>query len=294
MTEPPLLLAVPNVSEGSDGEAIQAIAAAFAPATVLDVHSDAEHGRSVYTMAARQGELAYALVAGARATRDRIDMTAHVGGHPNVGGLDVMPVAYATAADRGAACAEALTAAALVGDELSLPVFLYGDLATDTERIERADLRRGGLRALAERVASGELVPDYGPARVDPRSGAVLATARPPLVAFNLELDTADLDLARSVASGLRESGGGPVGVRAIGLFLERRGRAQVSVNVHDPSRTPLREIVELVRARAPVAEAELVGIVPAVALAGFPQDVPLRGFDPERHVLENALRSIR
>ncbi len=294
MTERPLLLAVPNVSEGSDRATIRAVGAAFAPATVLDVHSDADHGRSVYTLAARQGELAGALLAGASAARERIDLRAQAGVHPNVGVIDVMPVVHVAAADRGAACAEALTAAALVGDELSLPVFLYGDLATDTGRIERADLRRGGPGRLAERVESGELVPDYGPARVDPRLGAVLATARAPLAAFNVELDTADVELARVVASELREAGGGPAGVRAIGLFLESRGRAQVSVNVHDPSRTPLGEIVERVRTRAPVAGAELVGLAPAAAMEGFPEDVPLRGFDPERHLLENALRSIR
>jgi glutamate formiminotransferase/glutamate formiminotransferase/formiminotetrahydrofolate cyclodeaminase len=209
-----------------------------------------------------------------------------------VGALDVAPVVYLDDAARGAACAEALTAAALIGDELGLPVFLYGDLATADDRRERAVLRAGGPARLAERVAAGELTPDHGPPRVDPAAGAVLVTARPPLVAFNLDLATDDLELARAIASGLRESGGGPPGVRAIGLLLPLRGRAQVSINVHDHRAAPLAELVERVRVEATVSEGELVGLVPAAALEGLPPDLALRGFDPDRHVIENALRS--
>ncbi|HEV2723748.1 MAG TPA: hypothetical protein VGV10_03870, partial [Thermoleophilaceae bacterium] len=121
----------------------------------------------------------------------------------------------------------------------------------------------------------------------------VLVTARPPLVAFNVDLVSSDTELARAIAAEIREAGGGLPGVRAIGLFLRERGRAQVSTNVHDPGSTPLRMVVEAVRSRAEVAEAELVGLAPALALERFPEDVPLRGFSPERHLLENALRSL-
>jgi glutamate formiminotransferase/glutamate formiminotransferase/formiminotetrahydrofolate cyclodeaminase len=289
---PPVLLAVPNASEGRDSEVIAAVGAAFAPAVLLDVHSDPDHGRSVFTLAARQGELAAALVRGARAAVDRIDLRQHHGSHPHVGALDVAPVVYLDDAAGGAAAAEALTAAALIGDGLDVPVFLYGDLATAADRRERADLRAGGAARLAERVESAELAPDFGPARVDPAAGAVLVTARPPLVAFNVDLATDDVEVARRVAAELRESGGGPPGVRAIGLFLPSRGRAQVSLNVHDHRAAPLAELVAGVAARAPVAELELVGLAPAAALEGLPEDVPLRGFDPDRHVIENALRS--
>jgi glutamate formiminotransferase / 5-formyltetrahydrofolate cyclo-ligase len=293
VAEPPLLLAVPNVSEGRDRRAIDAIAASFAPARVLDVHSDPDHGRSVFTLAARQGELARALLAGAREALDRIDLRRHEGGHPHVGALDVAPVVYLDGDRRGAACAEALTAAALIGAELDIPVLLYGELASADAQRERADIRAGGPTALARRLESGELAPDYGPSRVHPSAGAVLATARPPLVAFNVDLATADVELAKRIAGGLRESGGGPPGVRAIGLSLTARGRAQVSFNVHDPRAVPLAALVEAVREQAPVAEAELVGLAPQAALEGFPDDVQLRGFDPERHLIENALRSI-
>jgi glutamate formiminotransferase len=293
MPAPPLLLAVPNVSKGSDRGVVDAIGAGFARARVLDIHSDPDHGRSVLTLAAPQGVLAGALVGGAREAAARIDLRGYVGRHPHVGALDVAPVVYLDEEHRGAAWAEALTAAALIGDELDLPVFLYGDLATAPEHRERAELRAGGPARLADRVAAGELVPDYGPARVDPAAGAVLVTARPPLVAFNIDLVDDDVDLARTIAAELRESGGGFPGVRAIGLELPARGRAQVSFNVHDHGAVPRRELVAAVAARAEIAEAELVGLAPAAALEGFPDDVPLRGFDPGRHLIENALRSL-
>ncbi len=180
-----------------------------------------------------------------------------------------------------------------MGEELGVPVFLYGELATRPEHRERADIRRGGPKELKERIESGELVPDYGPRRAHPTAGAVLASARPPLVAFNVDLTSDDVELAKAIAADLRESGGGLPGVRALGLYLEDRHRAQVSTNVHDHRATPLREIVERVRGRAEVAEAELIGLAPRAAFEGFPEDVPLRGFDPERHLIEEALAAI-
>jgi glutamate formiminotransferase / 5-formyltetrahydrofolate cyclo-ligase len=288
-----LLISVPNVSEGRDSAVLTAIERGFAPARLLDLHSDPDHGRSVFTLAAPQGELARGLVGGARAALERIDVSKHDGIHPHVGALDVMPVVYLDEGARGAATAEALTAAGLAGAELELPVFLYGELATRPGHVERADLRRGGPAELARRIESGELVPDYGPARAHPSAGALLATARPPLVAFNVDLESGDVELAKRIAAGLRESGGGLPGVRALGLYLSARGRAQVSTNVHDHRAVPLRLIVERVREQAAVAEAELVGLAPAAALAGFPDDVPLRGFAPERHIVENAIERL-
>ena len=294
MSQTPLLLAAPNLSEGRDPGALEALAAGFGPARLLDLHADRDHGRAVLTLVAPQGQLADALLAGARCAVERIELTRHEGQHPHIGALDVMPVVYLDDARRGAACAEALTAAALVGEELELPVFLYGELATLPERRERAFFRRGGPEELRRRMAAGELAPDYGPARPHTTAGAVLATARPPLVAFNLDLETDDVETARRIAAAIRESGGGLVGVRAIGLHLKERGRAQVSTNVQDHLAVPLRVLVEEVRKHARIAEAELVGLAPRAALEGFPVDLPIRGFDPERHLLENALASLR
>src|SRR5947209_36374 len=149
----PLLLTVPNVSD--DGGLLEPLARALEPARLLDVHSDTDHGRSVLTAAARQGDLAPALARLARAAAAAIDLESHAGLHPRVGALDVAPIVYLSPADRGAACAEALTAAALIGEDAGLPVFLYGDLATEPGNRERAALRAGGVDALRARVASG-------------------------------------------------------------------------------------------------------------------------------------------
>jgi glutamate formiminotransferase / 5-formyltetrahydrofolate cyclo-ligase len=290
---PALLVAAPNLSEGRDLAKLERLEASVGPARVLDVHTDPDHNRSVFTLAARQGELARGLVGLALAAVAEIDLGEHDGIHPHVGALDVMPVVWTGEDLRGAACAEALTAAALVGADLAVPVFLYGVLATRPEHAERAWIRRGGPAELAGRMEAGELVPDFGPCRAHPSAGAVLAAARAPLLAFNVDLDTPDVRLARRIAAELREAGGGPPGVRALGLYLPARGRAQVSTNVHDHQAVRLGEIVERVRARAPVAEAELIGLAPRAAFEGFPEDVPLRGFSPERHVLEEALAAL-
>ena len=282
---------MPNVSEGRDTDLLERLGRAFAPARLLDIHSDADHGRSVLTLAAEQGALSDGLVEGARAVVEAIDLSRHSGLHPHVGALDVMPVVYRDPAERGAACAEVIAACGRIGAELDLPVVLYGELATRPEHRERAELRRGGPRGLAERIESGEVVPDFGPRRAHPGAGVLLAAARPPLLAFNVDLVSGDVETARRIAAEIRESAGGLPGVRAIGLFLAARGRAQVSTNVHDHLATSLGDVVEAVRARAEVAEAELVGLAPEAALRNFPDDVPLRGFVADRHVLEKALR---
>ncbi len=291
------LLAVPNVSEGRDRQKISAIAEAFTSsgdAHLLDIHSDPDHHRSVYTLAGYPRGLSSALLAGARAAIERIDVgagrdPAEVGLHPHVGAVDVVPVVYLDQAQRGAACAEALVVAWEIGERLGVPVLLYGDLASGRTR---AELRRGGVRGLGERIGAGELRPDYGPARLHPTAGATLVGAREPLVAFNLELaPPAGVEEARRIASLIREGGPeGLPGVRAIGLSLRGGSVAQVSMNVERPLEVPLREVVAAVAGHAEVACAELVGLAPRAALEGFPADVRLVGFDPGVHTIENAL----
>jgi glutamate formiminotransferase len=291
------LLAVPNVSEGRDPARLVALEKAFGRgASLLDRHSDGDHDRTVFTLAGRPGPLTEALVAGAEEALETIDMSSYGGAHPAIGALDVCPLVWFDPADRDAARIEAVAAAAQIGG-LGIPVFLYGELARDPGRAERAYFRNGGLAELWLRMESGELRPDFGPGLPHRRAGATLITARAPLAAFNVELDSGDLELARAVAAGLRESGGGLPGVRAIGLLLSS-GRAQVSTNVHDPLAVPLGAVVERVRElAAPLGarplEAELVGLVPAAALAGYPEDVPMRGFDPERHLIERRLAAL-
>jgi len=254
-------------------------------ARTLGVHSDPDHNRSVITLAGAPGELAQAVLEGAGATVQRLDLRRHRGLHPRVGVLDVAPIVHLEEADRGAACAEALVLADLLGTELGLPVFLYGVLAGGRTR---AELRRGGPERLAARIAGGELKPDFGPARLDPRAGAVLVAARPPLVAFNMELaPPATVEQARAIAAAIREGGSeGLPGVRALGLWLERAGLAQVSTNIEDHRAVPLATVVAAVARHAPIREAELVGLAPRAALADFPPGLPLRN----RATIEDAL----
>jgi len=232
-------------------------------------------------------------VAGARKVIAHVDMRVHEGAHPCIGAVDVVPIVYLRPQDRELAHDEALGVANRLAGELELPVFVYGELAASEDRRERAYFREGGVSALGARLAEGEIAPDFGPARLHPTAGAVLVSARPPLVAFNVELDTGDVEVARQIAALVRERPNGLPGVRAIGVKLVSRGVAQVSTNVEDPFRVPLGEVVAAVRAAATprgaaVTTAELVGLAPAAAVDGFPEDVELRGFDPSRHLLEN------
>ena len=284
------LLAVPNVSEGRHRAVIDAVGAAFAAggARLLGIHDDPDHHRSVFTLAAAPGALAQALAAGAQATVARVNLSTERGSHPHVGVMDVCPVVHLDDARRGAACAEALVAAEELG-LLGLPVFLYGALAGGRTR---AELRRGGPAALAARVAAGALRPDFGPARLDPARGAVLVAARPPLVAFNLELaPPATLVQAKAIAARVREGGAeGLPGVRALGLDLPARGGvAQVSCNVEDHRAVPLAQLVGAVARHAPVAECELVGLAPALAFAGFPAGLTVRNRRTNEEALAEA-----
>jgi glutamate formiminotransferase / 5-formyltetrahydrofolate cyclo-ligase len=278
------LLAIPNVSEGRDQAAIGAIADAF-DARLLDVHTDPDHHRSVFTLAGDPGALAEAVVSGVAAAIRRVDLTAHEGIHPRVGAVDVAPIVYLDTGDRGAACAEALVLGDRLGHELELPVFLYGELAQGRTR---AELRRGGPAKLAERIEAGELKPDFGPRRLHPTAGAVLVGARPPLVAFNIELaPPATLEDAKAIAARIREGGlDGLESVRAIGLWLSARDVAQVSTNVEDHRATPLVRVVEAIARHAAPSQAELVGLAPRAAFEGFPDDLPVAN----RRVVEDAL----
>lgn len=293
-----MLLAVPNVSEGRDRAAIDAIGAGFeAGPALLDVHSDPTHNRSVFTLAGESQPLVEGLLGGAGAAAEWIDMRAQQGAHPCVGALDVCPVVHTAPEDREAARRAAERVADRIAAELGVPVFLYGELARSEERRERAFFRRGGLEELSRRMLEDGLEPDRGPGEPHPTAGATLVTARPPLAAFNVELDTPDREVAAAVAVELREAGGGLPGVRAIGVELPGE-RSQVSTNVHDVVAVPLGAVVEEIRRLAaphgarPV-EAELVGLVPEAGMEGYPSDVPLRDFDPARHVIERRLAAL-
>lgn len=301
--DPRLLIAVPNVSEGRARAVVDAIGDAYVRggARLLDVHVDADHHRSVHTLAGTPGTLGRALAAGAEETIRRIDLRTPRGIHPHVGALDVCPVVYLDRAREGAAVLEALVAAEEIG-RLGVPVLLYGALGDGRTR---AELRRGGPTALAQRLMSGEIRADFGPSRIHDAAGAVLVGVRPPLLAFNLELAApATLDDARRIAARIREGGDdGLPGVRAIGLRLDhaeglaaatgvggtRGGGAhiiQVSCNVEDHRAVPLARLVAAVARHADVSTCEVIGLPPAAAFAGFPADMPVRGRRPLEDVL--------
>jgi glutamate formiminotransferase / 5-formyltetrahydrofolate cyclo-ligase len=281
------LESVPNFSEGRDRAVIDAIGAALSSkARLLDVHTDPDHHRSVFTLVGVDASLVESLVAGIARARDRIDLRRHDGVHPRIGSADVVPVVPLRPEDLPRARDAALDVARRVGDELGLPVFLYGELAPGRGP---AFFRRGGTEELGRRLAAGELEPDFGPRELDPAAGGVIVGARRPLIAFNVELRGGTVEDARAIASVVRERDGGFPGVRALGLDLPGSGRIQVSMNVEDWEAAALHEIVARVEAEAEargvkVAGAELVGLMPAgAAAAAAGAQLRIDGFDASR-----------
>ena len=283
------LESVPNFSEGRDRATLDALAGALsARARLLDVHADADHNRSVFTLVADEHALVEALVAAIACARERIDLRRHEGAHPRVGAADVVPVVPLRPGDMERAKRAALALAERVGGELDLPVFVYGELAPGRGP---AFFRAEGLEGLRRRVESGELAPEFGPARIEERSGAVLVGARRPLIAFNVNL-RGELEAAREIAAAVRERDGGFPGVRALGLELPRAGLVQVSMNVEDWEAAALHDLLAAIEREASargakVVGSELVGLMPGgAAAAAAGAALRIDGFDASR-VLE-------
>jgi glutamate formiminotransferase len=281
------LEAVPNFSEGRDQATIAAIAGALGARTrLLDVHTDPDHNRSVFTVVGDDVGLVEGLVAGVAAARDRIDLGVHEGAHPRIGAADVVPVVPLRPDDMERARTAASSVARRIGEELDLPVFLYGELAPARGP---AFFRVGGTDELARRLAAGELRPDFGPEALHPTAGGVIVGARKPLIAFNVDLRGGSVADARAIASVVRERDGGFAGVRALGLDLPGAGRVQVSMNVEDWEAAALHEIVARIEAEAAargveVAGSELVGLMPAgAAAAAAGAMLRIDGFDESR-----------
>ncbi|MDX6515152.1 MAG: glutamate formiminotransferase / 5-formyltetrahydrofolate cyclo-ligase [Gaiellaceae bacterium] len=284
------LESVPNFSAGRDRAVVDALGAALGSraARLLDVHADADHNRSVFTLVGTGEELVAALLEGIACARERIDLREHEGAHPRIGAADVVPIVPIRPDQLGEAKEAALELARRIGAELELPVFLYAELAPGRGP---AFFRRGGPEELQRRIDAGELAPDFGPARLDPGAGGVIVGARQPLIAFNVNL-RGELVVAREIAALVRESGGGFPGVRALGLDLPRAGLVQVSMNVEDWEAAALHDIVarvtvEAAERGAEVAGSELVGLMPAgAAVAAAGAQLRIAGFDAS-HVLE-------
>jgi glutamate formiminotransferase len=270
-----LVESVPNFSEGRRIEVVDRLCAAVeqVPGSyLLDRTSDASHNRSVLTMAGEAGPVLEALERAFAVAVDQIDMESHSGEHPRIGAVDVVP--FVPLGDtRMADCIElARTFGSRVAERFGVPVYLYGEAATAPDRVRLADVRRGQYEGLKTDIREPERRPDFGPARMHPSAGAVAVGARPFLIAYNINLDSKDLDLAKRIARRIRESSGGLPRVQASGFWIEELGRAQVSMNLLDFRTTPMWLVWEAVRGEAASdgvepAESELIGLAPVAAM---------------------------
>lgn len=285
-----LVECVPNVSEGRDRARLEAFAAAVraTPAvTLMDVHADPDHHRSVYSFAGPPDAAGAAALALAARVIGTLDLRHHQGVHPRIGALDVVPFVPLVGCTMEESVALARRVGRAVAARHDLPVYYYGHAATRPGRRRLPDARRGGYEALQARLAAGDDPPDEGPSRFDPRAGAVLVAARELLVAFNVWLASSDLEHARAIARMARESSGGLPAVQALGLPLPSRGLVQVSMNLLDVRVTPIPAAFDLVQEEAArrgvgVLRSELVGLAPRAAFAGrSPESVGLADFRP-------------
>ncbi|MBL7183455.1 MAG: glutamate formimidoyltransferase [Anaerolineae bacterium] len=290
---------VPNFSEGLRTEVVNQIAEAIAavPGThVLDVQSDADHNRTVVTFAGEPEAVEEAAFRGIEKAAVLIDMDLHRGEHPRLGAADVVPFVPIKNVTMEDCVTIAQRVGERVGRELGIPVYLYEKAATRPERQNLADVRRGEYEGIKAEIATRpERAPDFGPRRVG-KAGATAIGARLPLVAFNVYLDTDDVEIARAIARAVRHSSGGLRYVKALGLLV--KGQAQVSMNLTDYRQTPVHRVVEMIRREAErygvsVAESELIGLIPNEALAEAAEFYLQMGGFSSHQILENRLADV-
>jgi len=292
----PIVECVPNFSEGRRQDVIDAIVGSMAQVSgvqVLDVQADLDHNRSVVTLIGPPQAVAEAAYQGVATAAELIDMNNHQGGHPRMGATDVVPFVPVRAITMEDCASLARQLGERVGAELGIPVYLYEAAATRPERRNLAAVRRGEFEGLKDEIDTNPgRAPDFGPCAMG-SSGATAIGARPPLIAYNVYLNTDDVAPAQSIARAVRHSSGGLRHVKAIGLVVE--GQAQVSMNLVDYRRTPIHRVVELIRIEAAryglsVTHSEVVGLLPAQALFDAAQAyLQLHTFSPEQ-ILENRL----
>jgi glutamate formiminotransferase / 5-formyltetrahydrofolate cyclo-ligase len=296
---PRIIESVPNVSEGRRPEVLEAAVAAMKAVPglrVLDVQSDKDHNRSVLTVVGDERSLKDGLLALFEVATSRIDLRNHQGEHPRVGAVDVVPFIPIEGASMKECVALAREVGQAVAERFQVPVFLYEEAATAPHRRNLEDVRRGQFEGLAERMRDPQWQPDFGPAAPHPSAGAVVVGARMPLIAYNINLDTPDVEIAKRIAKAIRHSGGGYRFVKAMGVMLEERNVAQVSINMTDYKKTPLFRVFETVRSEAArygvsVIGSEIVGLVPSQALIDAADHfLRLEDFDPAQ-ILERKVR---
>jgi glutamate formiminotransferase len=295
---PSLIECVPNFSEGRRREVIEAILDAVrrsGPVSLLDVSSDSDHNRSVLTLAGSPRDVRSAVLALVAACVERIDLRTHRGAHPRMGAVDVVPLVPIRGFTMPECVALARDLGAAIAERHGLPVYLYEKAAAVPARRNLAEIRKGEFEGFPAKIADPAWRPDFGPDRVHPTAGCVAVGAREFLIAYNINLASADLSLAKSIAGLIRERDGGLPCVKAMGVFLKDRGLAQVSINMTDFRTTGLQVVFERVRELAArqgvsIAGSEIVGLVPAEALIeAARQALQLEGFTPS-HVLERRI----
>jgi glutamate formiminotransferase len=283
-----LVESVPNVSEGRRLDVVERLARAISSVAgvhLLDRTSDASHNRSVFTLAGPAGPVCDALEQLVAAAIRDIDMDTHWGEHPRIGAVDVIPFVPLgeTTMDETVELAQAF--ATRIATRFDLPVYLYAQAARRGDRIKLADVRRGQYEGLKVEIGQNGREPDLGPSRMHPSAGAVAVGARPFLIAYNINLDSADVELAKRIARRVRESGGGLPKVQGNGFFIEELNRAQVSMNLLDFRVTPLWRVWETVRAEAAedgieLYESELIGLAPLAAFLDVADHAAVAGDD--------------
>jgi len=296
---PRIIECVPNISEGRRPEVVEEAVAALKRAPglrVLDVQSDKDHNRSVLTLAGDEAALRTGILDLFASTLARIDLRTHRGEHPRMGAVDVVPFIPIEGATMPDCVALAREVGEAVAERFGVPIFLYEEAATAPHRRHLEDIRRGQFEGLAEKMRDPQWAPDFGPAAPHPSAGASVVGARMPLIAYNINLGTSDLEVARRIARAIRFSSGGYRFVKAMGVMLQERNLAQVSINMTDFRKTPLFRVFETVKAEAarhgvPVVGSEIVGLVPADALIETADHfLRLERFDPSQ-VLERRIR---
>ncbi len=282
-----MIESVPNVSEGHDAGVVTALADAVRSggSLLLDYSADPSHNRSVYTMAGDAGAIERSLLELVRTAVARVDLRTHRGVHPRIGAVDVVPLIPLDGSTMAACVELSHHVGRAIADTFGIPVYLYEHSATRPDRRRLEQIRRGNFEGLAQKMAVPGWAPDYGPSAPHPSAGATVVGARMPLIAYNVNLDSTDLAVARAIAAAVRESSGGLPCVKALGLPLLHRNVAQVSMNLTDFSRTSVQTAFEAVEREAgargvSVLESELIGLIPAAALAGTSAErLKLTGF---------------
>jgi len=296
----PIIECIPNISEGRRPDVVASIAAAVGRAPgvrVLDVSSDTAHHRSVLTLAGDAAGLKAAILILFEQTLAAVDLTSHRGEHPRLGVVDVVPFVPIEGVRMSDCVALARETAAAVSERFGVPVYLYEEAASNPARRNLEDIRRGEFEGLAAKMRTPEWAPDFGPAAPHPTAGASVIGARMPLIAYNINLATDRLDVAKKIAAAVRYSSGGLRYVKAMGVMLGDRGVAQVSMNLTNFEKTPIPRVFEMVKREAErygvaVLESEIVGLIPQAALLSAAEHyLQIAGFNPAQ-VLETRLRS--